>query len=35
VVLKRGQGNTTAAAFATFMASPVARQALRKYGFSL
>jgi len=35
VVLKRAQGNTTAAAFVTFMASPVARQALKKYGFGL
>jgi molybdate transport system substrate-binding protein len=35
VVLKRAQGNPTAAAFATFMASPVARQALKKYGFVL
>jgi molybdate transport system substrate-binding protein len=35
VVLKRAQGNATAAAFATFMASPVARQALKKYGFGL
>lgn len=35
VVLKRAQGNATATAFATFMASPVARQALRKYGFGL
>ncbi|GAA4499960.1 molybdate ABC transporter substrate-binding protein [Hymenobacter ginsengisoli] len=35
VVLKRAQGNTTAAAFAAFMASPVARQALKKYGFGL
>jgi molybdate transport system substrate-binding protein len=35
VVLKRAQGNATAAAFAAFMASPVARQALKKYGFGL
>jgi molybdate transport system substrate-binding protein len=35
VVLKRAQGNATAAAFATFMANPVARQALKKYGFGL
>jgi molybdate transport system substrate-binding protein len=34
VVLKRAQNNATAAAFATFMATPVARQALKKYGFS-
>jgi molybdate transport system substrate-binding protein len=34
VVLKRASGNATAAAFATFMATPVARQALKKYGFS-
>ena len=35
VVLKRAQGNATAAAFAAFVASPAARQALRKYGFGL
>ena len=35
VVLKRASGNTTAAAFAAFMASPVAKQALKKYGFGL
>ena len=35
VVLRRAQSNATAAAFATFMAGPVARQALRKYGFGL
>ncbi|MVN76774.1 molybdate ABC transporter substrate-binding protein [Hymenobacter sp. HMF4947] len=35
VVLKRAQGNATATAFAAFMASPVARQALKKYGFGL
>ena len=35
VVLKRASGNATAAAFAAFMASPVARQALKKYGFGL
>lgn len=35
VVLKRAQGNAAAAEFAAFMASPVARQALKKYGFSL
>jgi len=35
VVLKRATGNPTAAAFAAFMASPVARQALKKYGFGL
>ena len=34
VVLKRASGNATAAAFAAFMASPAARQALKKYGFS-
>ena len=34
VVLKRAQGNAGAAAFATFMASPAAKQALHKYGFS-
>jgi molybdate transport system substrate-binding protein len=35
VVLKRASGNTTATAFATFMATPTARQALKKYGFGL
>jgi molybdate transport system substrate-binding protein len=35
VVLRRASGNPTAAAFAAFMASPVARQALKKYGFGL
>jgi molybdate transport system substrate-binding protein len=35
VVLKRASGNATAAAFATFMATPTARQALKKYGFGL
>ena len=35
VVLKRASGNATAAAFVAFMASPVARQALKKYGFGL
>ena len=35
VVLKRASGNATAAAFATFMATPAARQALKKYGFGL
>lgn len=35
VVLKRASGNATAATFATFMASPTARQALKKYGFGL
>ena len=35
VVLKRASGNATAAAFAAFMASPVAMKALRKYGFGL
>ncbi|TDN37308.1 molybdate ABC transporter substrate-binding protein [Hymenobacter sp. UV11] len=35
VVLKRASGNATAAAFATFMASPAAKQALKKYGFGL
>jgi molybdate transport system substrate-binding protein len=35
VILKRAKGNASAAAFATFMASPVARQALKKYGFGL
>ncbi|QKG57659.1 molybdate ABC transporter substrate-binding protein [Hymenobacter sp. BRD128] len=35
VVLKRASGNATASTFATFMASPVARQALKKYGFGL
>ena len=34
VLLKRAQGNATATAFTTFMASTAARQALRKYGFS-
>ena len=34
VVLKRASGNATARDFAAFMASPVARQALRKYGFA-
>jgi len=35
VVLKRASGNATAVAFAAFMASPVAKQALKKYGFGL
>jgi molybdate transport system substrate-binding protein len=35
VVLKRASGNPTATAFAVFMASPVAKQALKKYGFGL
>ncbi|MDJ0363660.1 molybdate ABC transporter substrate-binding protein [Hymenobacter sp. H14-R3] len=35
VVLKQAKGNASAAAFATFMGSPVARQALKKYGFGL
>jgi molybdate transport system substrate-binding protein len=35
VLLKRAQGNATATAFAAFLASPVARQALKKYGFEL
>ena len=35
VLLKRASGNAAASAFATFMASPVARQALKKYGFEL
>ncbi len=35
VVLKRAQGNATATAFAAFVASPAARQALKKYGFGL
>ena len=35
VVLKRASGNATAATFAAFMASPTARQALKKYGFGL
>jgi molybdate transport system substrate-binding protein len=35
VLLKRAQGNTSAATFATFMAGPAARQALKKYGFGL
>jgi molybdate transport system substrate-binding protein len=35
VVLKRASGNPTATAFAAFMASPVAKQALKKYGFGL
>ena len=35
VVLKQASGNATASAFATFMQGPVARQALRKYGFAL
>lgn len=35
VLLKRAQGNAAAAAFVAFVAGPVARQALRKYGFSL
>jgi len=35
VVLKRASSNATAAAFAAFMASPTARAALKKYGFSL
>lgn len=34
VLLKRARGNAGAAAFAAFMATPVARQALHKYGFS-
>jgi molybdate transport system substrate-binding protein len=35
VVLKRASGNPTAAAFTAFMASPVAKQTLKKYGFGL
>jgi molybdate transport system substrate-binding protein len=35
VVLKRAAGNATVSAFAAFMASPVAKQALKKYGFGL
>ena len=35
VVLKRASGNPTATAFAAFMASPIAKQALKKYGFEL
>ncbi len=35
VLLKQARGKEAATAFAAFMASPVARQALRKYGFSL
>jgi molybdate transport system substrate-binding protein len=35
VVLKRASNNPTAAAFVAFMASPVAKQALQKYGFGL
>nr|WP_254244854.1 molybdate ABC transporter substrate-binding protein [Hymenobacter sp. BRD67] len=35
VVLKRARTNTTATAFAAFMATPIARQALHKYGFIL
>jgi molybdate transport system substrate-binding protein len=34
VMLKRASGNDTARDFVAFMASPVARQALKKYGFS-
>lgn len=34
VVLKRAGSNATATDFTAFMASPVARQALKKYGFS-
>ena len=33
VLLKQARNNATAASFATFMASPMARQALKKYGF--
>ena len=35
VVLKQAESNATAVAFAAFVASPAARQALRKYGFGL
>jgi len=35
VLLKQAQGNATATSFAAFMASPVARQAMQKYGFGL
>jgi molybdate transport system substrate-binding protein len=35
VLLKQAQGNATAAAFVAFVASPVARQVMKKYGFSL
>jgi molybdate transport system substrate-binding protein len=35
VVLKRASANPSAATFASFMASPTARQALKKYGFGL
>jgi molybdate transport system substrate-binding protein len=35
VVLKRASGNADAATFAAFVASPAARTALKKYGFSL
>ncbi len=35
VVLKQASGNATAKSFATFIASPAARAALKKYGFSL
>ena len=35
VVLKRANANAAAAAFAAFMVSPTARQALKKYGFGL
>jgi molybdate transport system substrate-binding protein len=35
VLLKQAADNPTAKSFAAFIASPVARQALKKYGFSL
>lgn len=35
VLLRRAQGNATAAAFASFIGSPAARAALKKYGFGL
>ena len=35
VLLKQAQGKPAAQAFAAFIASPTARQALKKYGFSL
>ncbi|NML67377.1 molybdate ABC transporter substrate-binding protein [Hymenobacter sp. RP-2-7] len=35
VLLKRAQGNATATAFASFIGSPAAKAALKKYGFGL
>lgn len=35
VLLKRAQGNATATAFTSFLATPAAKEALKKYGFGL